>query len=320
MRFIKLSSVAVSLSLLLSACKGSSGAAEPQKQEPVVARVGEGTITVEELKARLDEQPPVIRARYTTTERKKEFLENLVRVELLAQEARKQGLDKDPEILATLEKVMVQKLLQKHAEKLEKQPVSEEELQKFYREHLAEFTKPERVRIGHVFLASAQKDSQRGQVRAEATRLLAELRRQGSGTATSTFTELVRKRSDDAATKTLDGDLGFKTREELTALWGAPLAQAAFTLQAEGSVAEVETEQGIHLLRFASREAESTLTFDMARQRIEARLQMERRSRAIDDLIANLKKTTTVEIDDNALEQLNVQGEAPTVEASAAQQ
>jgi peptidyl-prolyl cis-trans isomerase C len=285
----------------------------------VVARIGEGSITVEELKARLDEQPPLIRARYTTIERKKEFLENLVRVELLAQEARKQGLDKDPEVLATLEKVMVQKLLQKHAAMLEKQPVSEEDLQKYYREHLSDFARPERVRIGHVFMASAEKDSKRGQVKAEATRLLAELRRQGTGTGTSAFTELVRKRSDDAATKTLDGDLGFKTREELTTLWGAALAQAAFALDAEGSVAEVETERGIHLLRLASREAGSTLTFDMARSRIEARLQMERRSRAIDDLIANLKKTTTVEIDDKVLEQLDVQADAPAVEANAAQ-
>ncbi|QRN93040.1 SurA N-terminal domain-containing protein [Archangium violaceum] len=197
MRFMKFSQGAVSLLLLVCACK-ESGSGTPPKQEPVVARVGDSTITLQELKARLDEQPPAIRARYTTAERKKEFLENQIRVELLAQEARKQGLDKDPEVLASLERLMVQKLLQKHAATLENQPVSEAELQKYYQEHLSDFGSP-------------------------------------------------------------DG----------------------------------------------------TLAFDMVRTRIEARLKMERRSRAIDDLIANLKKSTPVEIDDKVLEQVDVQGADP---------
>ncbi len=196
---MKLSRGAVSLLLLVSACKGSSSG-ETQKQDPVVARVGDSTITVQELKTRLDEQPPAIRARYTTAERKKEFLENQIRVELLAQEARKQGLDKDPDVLASLERLMVQKLLQKHAATLENQPVSEAELQKYYQEHLSDFEN-----------------------------------------------------------------------------------------------------------------ADGTLTFDMVRSRIEARLKMERRSRAVDDLVANLKKSTPIEIDDKVLEQLDVQGAASKV-------
>ena len=57
---------------------------------------------------------PFIRARYSTLERKKEFLDNLVRFEVLAREAEKQGLATDPDVQLTLKKIMVQKLVQKN--------------------------------------------------------------------------------------------------------------------------------------------------------------------------------------------------------------
>lgn len=62
-----------------------------KKSGPAVAEGGGITVTADELKARLDEQSPFVRARYATLERKKEFLENLIRFELLAKEAEKNG-------------------------------------------------------------------------------------------------------------------------------------------------------------------------------------------------------------------------------------
>ncbi|WP_408889976.1 hypothetical protein VZQ01_36065 [Myxococcus faecalis] len=67
------------------------------------------------VEAKRREQPAFIRARYAISE-KTEFLDNLSRLELLAQEARRVGLDKEPEILATPAKVMVQKLLRQQQE------------------------------------------------------------------------------------------------------------------------------------------------------------------------------------------------------------
>jgi peptidyl-prolyl cis-trans isomerase C len=68
----------VTVAAALAAC-GNSG---PKKSGPPVA-TGKGvTITTDEFKARLDEQSPFIRARYTTLERKKEFLDNLIRFEV----------------------------------------------------------------------------------------------------------------------------------------------------------------------------------------------------------------------------------------------
>jgi len=50
-----------------------------------VARVDNVHITVGEFQERLNQLSPFIRARYTSLERKKEFLDNMVRFEVLAQ-------------------------------------------------------------------------------------------------------------------------------------------------------------------------------------------------------------------------------------------
>ena len=91
-----------------SACrKGES------KSGPVVARVGEETITADELKRRLDETSPFLRARYNTPERKREFLDNLIRNELLAQEAQRQCFDKSPAVSEQMKRAMIQELIKK---------------------------------------------------------------------------------------------------------------------------------------------------------------------------------------------------------------
>ena len=75
-----------------AACEDVKGAkASSQKPEDlaeVLAKVDDVTITVGEFQERINQQSPYVRARYTSIERKKEFLDNLVRFEVLAKEAR----------------------------------------------------------------------------------------------------------------------------------------------------------------------------------------------------------------------------------------
>jgi len=123
-----------------------------KKSGAPVARGAGFTITTDEFKARLDEQSPFIRARYSTLDRKKEFLDNLIRQEVLAVEAERQGLDKDPDVRATLRKIMVQKLVQKKFALDQAAPpdVPEADLQKYYDDHRGEYVRPRKVRVNAV--------------------------------------------------------------------------------------------------------------------------------------------------------------------------
>ena len=78
------------------AVPGKPGAptAPPQSAEELktpLAKIDDVTITLAEFQDRINRQSPYIRARYTSLEQKKEFLDSLVRFEVLAKGAAPEG-------------------------------------------------------------------------------------------------------------------------------------------------------------------------------------------------------------------------------------
>src|SRR5437762_7970223 len=143
------------LSAILFALSLAAACHKKEAKGPVVAKVGEETITADELKHRLDETSPFLRARYNTLDRKKEFLENLIRNELLAQEAQRQGLDKSPAVKEQMKRAMIQELIKKQLdEKLNGNDIPDSELKGYYDSHIDDFVKLERARVYHILLAA----------------------------------------------------------------------------------------------------------------------------------------------------------------------
>lgn len=88
----KITAAAVAIiALALAGCtKGSDSV--------VIAKVNNGKITTADFKKQLEElQPQMLQAVATDAKARKEFLEDLIGIELVLQEARRQGLDKDAE-------------------------------------------------------------------------------------------------------------------------------------------------------------------------------------------------------------------------------
>src|SRR3954452_22419401 len=142
----------LSLALALAACTKKS-----EKSGPVVAEVGSETITADEVRQRLNETSPFLRARYSTLDRKKEFLDNMVRNELLAQEAVRQGYDKSPAVKEQMKRAMIQELIRHQLdEKLTGADIADDDLKKFYEAHVDDFVKPERARVFHIFLPARE--------------------------------------------------------------------------------------------------------------------------------------------------------------------
>lgn len=280
---------------------GCGGREEKPPAEPVVATVGSAAITAAQYKARLDEQAPFIRSRYTNLERKQEFLNGLIQFEVLAQEAQRRGLDKDAEVQEALRKLMVQRMIRQVTEELK--PPSEAEVRRYYEEHRAEFVRPEQVRLSHIFLAAPREDARRAQVKAEALALLARARARQAESRQGGFEELARERSDDSASKPMGGDLGPRTAEELTQAWGAALARAAFSLQSPNELGPlVETEKGFHVVELKLRQAGLNHSLESVKERIESRLLAERRTQALESLVKELKERAQVHIDEKVLD------------------
>lgn len=298
--------------LLLALVVCGCDRARPAAGSPALVTVNGKPLTRDEIKAKFEEQPLGVRGRYRSLERKKEFVDSLVRFEVLLQEARRRGLENDPEVRATLERVLVQRLLRAEQEALEKaSPVPEVELRKYYDEHLAEFVRPAKVRASHVFLAVPKGDAKRPRVLEEARKLLADIKANEAGPNRAIFADLAAKRSDDLSTRPLAGDLGFKSGDELRAAWGQEFADAVSKLTQLGEViGPIETEKGVHLVKFAGRQEGFEQSFESVRGRLSSRLSMERRAKGLEDFNARLKAEAKIVLDEKALDALDVTGAA----------
>ncbi|HEU4383105.1 MAG TPA: peptidyl-prolyl cis-trans isomerase [Anaeromyxobacteraceae bacterium] len=289
----------------LAACGQGS-----KKSGPAVAK-GDGiVITADEFKARLDEQSPFIRARYNTLERKKEFLDNLIRFELLAKAAEKQGLDKDPEVQLTLRKVMVQKLVQKtfSGEGDAAKEIPEAEARKFYDDHKDDYVKPRKVRLAQILVAAPEGPA-RAQKAAQAKKLLARVQAEEKKNALA-FPALARELSEDAATKGTGGDLGFKSQVELEKQYGKPFADEAFTLKGGANVL-LESPQGFHVVKLTAAQEGIERPFEMVKPQIQTRLYRERRTKDFDEFVKKLREEARVTVDDAELEKVTVAAAPP---------
>lgn len=263
------------------------------KKDAVLAQVDEVAITVAEFEERLNSQSPYVRSRYATLDHKKEFLDNLVKFEVLAAEARRQGLDKDPEVVRAMKQVMIQKLLKQQIDRFKAEDIPDAELQTYFDGHQDEYNRPPEVRTSLILVADE----------ATANKVLADPRSRGIENAG--FRDLVTQYSTDAETKERGGDLRFfdAQNRELP----AELVAAAFKLVNIGDVSPaIKTGRGYAVLKLTGQRRALVRTLPEVAQQIRAKLFRERRQKLMDDYEQSVRKKLRIAINDAQLAQVRV--------------
>ena len=272
----------------LSAKRSTDG-----KKGTVLAQIDDVSITVSEIEERINSQTPYVRARYTGLEQKKEFLDNLVKFEVLASEARRQGLDRDPEVVRAMKQVMIQKLLKQRFDKLKQEDITDEDVKTYFDSHQDEFNRPPEVRVSMILVPDED----------TAKKVLADPR--SKGLENVGFRELVTQYSIDNDTKERGGDLRFfddKNRELPT-----EIVSSAFKLANIGDVSEpIKTKHGFAILKLTGQRRALTRTIAEVSQQIRAKLFRERRQRMMDDYERSLRQKSKVEVNDAKLSEVRV--------------
>lgn len=301
--------------LLASACGGGSrapdagtrngparvhGLTEAERRE-VLAHVGNKDITLGEFADRLAAQSPYLRARYNSPERRRELLDNMIRFELLAQEAERRGYAREPEVARAESQALVQALLEREIDaRLRPTDITSAEISAYYTAHPEEFDQPEQVRASHIRAAD----------RATAQRLLTQLL--AAPTDDALFTRLVRESSTDVATRESGGDLRFFSRPANGVRpEGAPpneVAEAAFALANVGDLAPrvIESPEGFHIVKLIARRQAMHRTLDEVQRPIQNRLYRERRESMQRALVERLRQQANVREDANALANVRI--------------
>jgi peptidyl-prolyl cis-trans isomerase C len=305
----------------LAACSGNKTSAgtgsaptASHKDGPVVAHIGDDVLTADEVKQKLGEQSPFLQARYRDLAHKKEFVQNLVRFEVLAQEAYRKGLDKQPEVQSTIKKVLVQELIRQAFDE-KNATFSDADLKGYYDAHVDEFVKPERVRAQHLSLAAPAADkAARAKAKAKIAELLTQLKAndlkasekhpQHASYQPTLFAELAKQFSTDQATNQTGGDLRYLSRDDMAKQYSPGLADAVFALQEPSQLSGVvEDEQGYHLARMTNRQLAVNRPFDdnQVKTTIKGRLFREQMTKQFDAHVEELKKQANVSIDEAVL-------------------
>ena len=287
----------------------------PEHAAKVVARVGNTAITVGDVTEQINRLSPYIRRRWAAPEKRREFLQKRIRIELLAQEAIAQGLENDPEVQNTLKQVMIRLMVTNDLQN-DYLPTAIEEavLKREYEKELSKFVRPPEIRISQIVVATAE----------QAQKLIAEfasIKRDDPA-----FRERAREISLDKASAERGGDVGYFPHPEQAPDAELPVphnvAEAAWQLSDIGEVAPapVKTDLGYHVLRLTNKKPELNRSFESVKRLLENRLLREMRQTKMDEFVAELKQKATIEIyEDNlaAIRMPEPKDEAPVAKDEA---
>ncbi len=168
--------------------------------------------------------------------------------------------------------------------------ITEQELQKYYKVHIKNFTEPEKLRVSHI-LISFQEHSKE-----EALKIAQEvLNKLKNG---DDFSELASKYSD-SPTKDKGADLGFLTKEEMN----PSFSKVAFAMQIGQFSDIIETEEGYHIFKITDKVESKVQSYENVKNQIYQIIFSERAEKFQQEFIENLKKESYIEIIYNPFEQ-----------------
>lgn len=168
--------------------------------------------------------------------------------------------------------------------------VPESELQRVYSQEQDRFRTPDRVKVRHILLTTADKPKEDdAKIKAKADSLLKQLR------AGADFADLARKNSEDPGSRDKGGDLDWVVRGQTV----PEFENAAFALKPNQISEVVKTQYGYHILQVLDREQARLRSFDEVKAELASELKKQRvveeMQRLADTTQAELNKTRNVE-------------------------
>jgi peptidyl-prolyl cis-trans isomerase C len=217
-----------------------------------------------------------------TPDMKKQVLDKLVEIELVSQEAKKEGLEKDPDFVFGMEMIKKQQLYTALVKKaiLDKVKVSPEEVAKNYEDNKDKYKAEEEIKASHI-LVDTEEEAKKIKERLDKGEDFAE----------------VAKASSKCPSASRGGDLGFFGKGRMV----PEFEKAAYALK-EGEVsAPVKTQFGWHIIKVTGRHEAKQKPLDEVKAEVEQKLLQDSQKKAYDELMARLKKEGDVKINETAI-------------------
>ena len=249
-----------------------------------LVRINDVSISFEEFQQMLEKQPLEGKMRLVNEKGTRDFLENyVIPREVLYQEAKQKGFDKKKEILAKIEDekraIVIDALLEE--ELRGKGEVSEEEIQRYYRENQSLFTEHQEIKVRQIVVNTEPA------LKEAVTRLS-----KGESFEKIASTYNIGKFKEDG------GNLGYIRRGQLAPSF-AQFEEAAFSLRRKGEVSEVvSSPYGYHIIRLEDMRGSTLRPLNQVKERIRLFLQPKKRQEAYLEYVKEARSKSKVLINE----------------------
>lgn len=201
--------------------------------------------------------------------------------------------------------------MKKLAKELGSSTVSDAEAKKFYKENIAKFSSPDKVRASHILISvnpeeiteivksdsknanlddaavKAKVDEEIKNKEAKVNQLLAEVKKDPTQ-----FAKLAKENSEDTTSAVKGGDLGFFAENEMV----PEFSKAAFSMKPNTiSDKPVRTQYGYHIIMVTDRSAAGVTPYEKVQNDIKGYLENQKQIELIDNLTESLKKNAKIE-------------------------
>lgn len=196
--------------------------------------------------------------------------DNLIKGEVVAQEAMKAGMDKSPEVMDQLDFVKQQLLVRAYvADYMKKNPIKDEALKTEYNK--AKSAEGDKEYKAQHILVEDEKD---------AKNLIAQIKKGGN------FDKLAKEKSKDAGSK----DQGGKLEWTMPGNFVKPFSEAMVKLKkGEMTQEPVKTPYGYHIIKLEDTRGAKVPTFDEVKDKIRQSQQQAMMTKLLDDLRSKAK-------------------------------
>ena len=276
------------IGVIVGLCVSLSYGAE---EDPVFGKTGNYVIRKSDLDRILRFYPPDQQKMLQENPNQKiGLVQRLLQVRMVSDLAKKDGLDKKPEIREQLQFLSDSFLEQEYMIRAvgKEATVTDEEVKRFYDANERGFLAPEQVRARHILIRVPSDAS--GEEKKKAREKIEGV--WGRIKKGEDFARLAAELSEDTNSQMNGGDLGYFTKGQMA----KPFEEAAFSLKPGQVSGVVETEFGYHLIKVEDHQEARMVTFDAVKEQIRGRLRGEANRLKAEELIRKIARDAGMEI------------------------
>ncbi|MFT5390796.1 MAG: parvulin-like peptidyl-prolyl isomerase [Gammaproteobacteria bacterium] len=298
---ISRSTASVALVAVLTAGCGS-GAPGSADGSPIVATVANVPITVSELQGEMAH-----RARrpgqFNTSQARAALLDDLIGFQALLARARTEGYDRDPEMRARFERMLVDKLRETRLEpELAAVSVSDDDIATYYEAHRNDYSTPAQVRAAVIRVGVPVRGTPA--VRALRVARIGDARTQALALPAGSrgFGAVAVQHSDHRASRYLGGDVGWLAEGVASDAWPPAVVAAAFALSGSDEVSDVlEADGARFLVKQIARKPPAVQPLERVKATIHRHLLKAKRKASEERWHAQIRAETEIDINTAAL-------------------